>query len=410
MEYGLIGQSLGHSYSPTLHSLLADYSYALRELAPAQLGPFLTAGQFRGLNVTIPYKQAVLPYLSQLSPVARRIGAVNTILNRDGRLVGHNTDYDGLMSLARQAGIDPAGGRVLILGTGGAARTAHAVMEDLGAAEILHTTRQPGGLAAADAARLYPDTAVIVNATPVGMRPDDTGAPIHLSGFSRLRGVLDVVYNPLRTRLVLQAQALGIPAAGGLWMLAAQAVYAAALFQDIPADPARIRLAYEWLLARKQNLVLIGMPTCGKTTVGRRLSEKTGRPFYDTDEILSARLGMAPGEYITRCGEAAFRAAESALVAELTRLEGAVIATGGGTVLDPGNVQALKGSGQLVFLDRQLALLTPAPDRPLSADPEALARLYEARRPVYLAAADRTVNADGAPQAVANAVLQEVKP
>ena len=407
MEYGLIGMPLGHSYSKELHERIGGYSYELHELRPEELDGFFQERSFRGINVTIPYKQAVIPYLDEISDTARQIGAVNTVVNRGGRLIGYNTDYAGMLALVQHSGITVSGKKVLILGTGGTSKTAYAVMSSLGAAEIRKVSRrgEDGALTYEEAAMNHADADIIVNTTPVGMYPKTEAMPLELSAFPRLSGVLDAVYRPLRTELVMHAREKGIPAEGGLYMLCAQAVRAMELFLDREADPALLESAFRSLQADKENIVLIGMPTCGKTTVGGVLARKTGKTFADTDVQLAEKIGSVP-DYIRAHGEAAFRVSERETVAATAMESSQIIATGGGVVLVPENLWSLRKNGRLVFLNRSLSLLKPSPDRPLSSTPEALKALYETRFPLYQAAADLTVPADGTPDEVAELVLR----
>lgn len=407
-RYGLLGEHLSHSFSPQLHALIAPYRYDLIELPPDKVSPFLARRDFAGLNVTIPYKQTVIPLLDDLSDDARAIGAVNTIVNRDGRLVGHNTDAAGFAALLRLAHVAPAGLRCLVLGTGGTSRTVAHVLRTLGAASVTHLSRAPAPpdvIAYADAPRLRPDAELIVNTTPVGMHPRPDASPLPLSPFPALRAVIDVIYNPLRTRLVLSARARSIPAEGGLYMLAAQAVHASALFRSIPPDPALADHAYRALLARQQNLVLIGMPSAGKTTIGRLLADHLRRPFLDTDTLIAQRAGRPVPDLITSLGEPAFRDLERSAIAQTALLSSHVIATGGGAILDPRNLDALRQNGFLIFLDRPPSLLRPTPDRPLSATPSALAALYARRLPLYRAAADLSIDASPPPPAILSSIL-----
>lgn len=408
MEFGLIGARLGHSYSPELHERLGGYPYELLELAPEELAPFLLARDFRGVNVTIPYKQAVIPYLDELSPTARRIGAVNTIVNRGGRLIGDNTDYAGMLAFIRRCGLPVSGRKALILGSGGTSKTARAVLETLGAKVIVRVSRSSaeGTVTYDEALSMHGDTQLLLNTTPVGMFPAEEAKPIDLSVFPRLEGVLDVIYHPLRTELVLDAEARGLPAAGGLYMLAAQAAHAAERFLGRKLGESALEDAFAALRRQTENLVLIGMPTSGKTTVGRLLSRMTGKPLLDTDELLARRIGSIP-DYLRQHGEAAFRAEEAKTIAALSREQGAIIATGGGAVLNEANVRALKRSGRLIFLDRPPEKLIPASDRPLSATLEQLRALYQTRYPRYLRAADLTVSADVPPEVVAAAIIRE---
>lgn len=397
MEYGLIGSPLGHSLSPALHARLGGYLYELCELAPEALGEFLARRAFCGCNVTLPYKQAVLPYLDELDPQAAAIGAVNTIVNRGGRLIGYNTDFGGLRALLAHADVSPAGRKVLILGTGGTSKTASAAVKAAGAKELVFVSRtaKPGAVSYADAATCHSDAQIIVNTTPVGMTPDIDGAPIDLAPFSRLDALIDVVYTPLRTHLMQQAEALGIPAASGLSMLVRQAALSAELFTGRAIPEPEIETAFRELQRSQTNLVLIGMPGSGKTTVGRLLSDRLGREFLDCDEELVRQTGQSIPAIFAQRGEAEFRRLEAGLIRRLAAKQGCVIATGGGAVLDSENVRRLKQNGRLFLLDRPLSALVPGSDRPLASDKEALARLYAERNALYHACADEVIRIDG---------------
>ena len=420
MDYGLIGGKLGHSYSKEIHEAFADYRYELQELSPEELGAFLAARPFRAVNVTIPYKEAVIPDLGEISPHAAAAGAVNTIVNRDGRLFGYNTDLYGLTALIRHAGIDISDKKVMILGTGGTSKTAQVVSREMGAREIVIISRnkKEGVFTYEEASKAHKDTQILLNATPAGMAPNEDGMPIDLTNFPDLSGVIDVIYHPIRTNLVLEAEKRGIPASGGLYMLAAQAAESAALFtgmiheegQGTPGIRERIlemtENAYRKVLLEKENLVLIGMPSAGKSLAGRLVSGMTGRPFVNTDDLVEEKLGEPIPGFIRREGEAAFRAVEREAVREAAKLCGYVIATGGGAVLDAENVRALKRNGKLIFLRRRLEILQPMADRPLSDTPEKLAKMYEARRPVYENAADAVAEGCEDPEETARAVLR----
>ena len=420
MEYGLIGGKLGHSYSKEIHEAIADYRYDLVEMPPETLGAFFEARAFRALNVTIPYKESVIPFLDEISEKALSIGAVNTVVNRNGKLYGYNTDFSGMCALFRRAGLDPSGKKVMILGTGGTAKTALAVSRHLGASGtvLVSRTGKEGAATYEEAVSSHPDTEILVNATPSGMYPDEDGLPVDPACFPRLHGVIDVIYHPLRTNLVLKAGRLGIPAEGGLYMLAAQAAEASALFtgltgtEEAPLPSVRERIremteqAYRKVLSEKRNLVLIGMPSAGKSLAAKLISEMVGRPFVNTDDLVEEKLGEPIPGFIRREGEAAFRALERKAVREASRFEGAVIATGGGTVLDPENTRALKREGKLIFLRRELSALQPAEDRPLSDTLEKLRKMFERRRPVYEAAADGTAEGCEDPVETARAVLR----
>ncbi len=410
MRCGLIGERLTHSYSCEIHAMLADYEYRLIELAPEDLEAFLKSRSFDAINVTIPYKQAVMPYLDKISPGAESIGAVNTVVNRNGRLFGYNTDLPGMLALAQRTGVDAKGKKVLILGTGGTSKTAFHAAKTLGAGEIYKVSRsgRDGALTYAEAAEKHCDAQIVFNTTPAGMFPRFDTQAISLEGFDALEALLDVVYNPLRTNLVLAAQAMGAAADGGLYMLAAQAVYASALFLGRKAARTDIERAYGAVYNSKRNIALIGMPSCGKSSVGRLLAEKTGKAFFDSDEIIAERTGMPIAEFFARQSEADFRTIEHEVLTELAAKSGAVIATGGGAVLDGDNMRALKRGGTAVFLDRSPEKLVSTPDRPLSSDRESLMRRYAERYEKYLGAADVTVNGDGTVDETAEKVYETI--
>ena len=410
MKYGLIGEHLTHSYSCEIHAQIADYEYELHEIPPSGLGEFLTKREFNAINVTIPYKQDVIPYLDEISETAKRIGAVNTIVNRNGKLFGDNTDFPGMLALAKHINVDVKGKKVLILGTGGASKTGHALAEYMGAESVYYVSRsgKNGSITYEQAVSEHSDAQVIINATPVGMFPKQDGSPIDISAFPKLEGVLDAIYNPLRTNLILDAQEKGIPAEGGLYMLSAQAVYAAAVFQDIPPDESLVDKAFNSVKNDKQNIVLIGMPSSGKTTVGRILAEKSGKELADTDEYIVKKIGMPISDFFAKFGEAEFRKIEKETAASLSAMGGKVIATGGGAVLDPENVRALKHNGVLVFLDRRPENLIATDDRPLASRRSAIEKLYAERYDIYCAAAEVHIDANTTPEAEADAILKEL--
>ena len=398
MQYGLIGEHLGYSYSKDIHEQLSTHAYELRELPREGLEAFLREAPFLGINVTIPYKEAVLPYLSWISPEARAIGAVNTIVKCDGRLLGYNTDYSGLKALAAKAGVSFLGRRVLILGAGGAAKCAHALAVDEGAVSVTHAVRNPpeAGQIRLDAIDPDNDYEVLVNCTPVGVTPNEEDCPTDLRLFPRLAGVLDLIYNPLRTNLVLDAQEAGIPAEGGLYMLVAQAVAARSLFDGTELDLAETTgRVFQHLYKAKRNLVLTGMPSSGKSTLGRLLAEKSGRRFVDTDDLIPEKAGKSIPQIFAENGEACFRAWESEVIQTLAQETGLVIATGGGAVLDGQNVRRLRRNGTILYLKRDLERLTATADRPLSSDRSALEALYERRKEAYERAAEIIVDNNG---------------
>lgn len=407
MEYGLIGEKLGHSFSREIHQRLGGYDYRLQELTPAQLPAFLEKRDFRGVNVTIPYKQTVIPLLDEVDPKAAAIGAVNTIVNRRGRLYGYNTDYDGMAALARHAGLTLKNKNVLILGTGGTSRTAMTVAADLGAAEIRRVSRTGrGGAITYEQAADLP-VQVLINTTPCGMYPGCDGQPMDLSRFGWLEGVLDAVYNPLRTRLVLQARDNGARGQGGLYMLVAQAAAACRLFLDRPLPDGALDSVYRAIHGQKQNIVLTGMPGSGKSTVGRVLARQLDRELVDTDtEIIRVAKKPIP-EIFAQRGERGFRYLESQVIQEVSRRTGLVIATGGGAILREENVRRLRQNGRIYFLDRPAEDILPTDDRPLARDMEAVRQRYAERYPRYTSTADAAVPVRGSAEDVAAAIREE---
>ncbi len=394
MEYGCIGEHLSHSFSKEVHALLAPYSYELCEIEKGALDAFMKQKAFKAINVTIPYKQDVIPYLTEISDEARAIGAVNTIVNRDGKLYGYNTDFYGITAALARMGIESlAGKKALILGTGGTSRTAQAVLTHLGASEIHRVSRtgKDGALTYEQALARHADAAFLFNATPSGMYPDTDGLPIDLSAFGVLEGVFDAVYNPLRTRLVTEAREKGIKAECGLYMLVAQAFRAVEIFLDRALPASLLEEAYEKVNASKENIILIGMPSSGKSTVGRVLAEHLSRPFFDADDEIVKKEKRSISEIFTSDGEGAFREMEAHVIAALAGRTATVIATGGGAILREENVRRLRQNGKLVFLDRPLSDLVPTPDRPTASDAEAIKRRYRERYDKYKAAADLTL-------------------
>lgn len=391
MKYGLIGERLGHSFSREIHSRLADYDYELCEIPRDGLDAFMRGRDFLAINVTIPYKQTVIPYLDSIDAAAQQIGAVNTVVNRDGKLCGYNTDFAGMQALIRRIGVSVDGARVLVLGSGGTSRTAEAVCRSLGADEVNRVSRsgRDGCITYDEAYSRGAD--LIINTTPCGMYPDIGGLPIEIGRIKGLRGVVDAVYNPLRTRLIAEAQAAGIPAEGGLYMLVAQAAAAVGHFIGKQIDDGEIEAVYKELICQKQNIVLIGMPGSGKSTVGAALAERLGRPFIDTDSEIIARTGEAISDTFQRVGEGGFRDIESAVIADTAAVQGAVIATGGGAVLRGDNLRLLRQNGRIYYINRPLSELVGTADRPLSSNSEALRRRYDERKCIYPAAADFTV-------------------
>lgn len=396
MKYGLIGKPLGHSYSKEIHNHIAPYEYKLQELDEGDVSAFFEKKEFAGINVTIPYKQTVIPYLDEIDASALEIGAVNTVVNRGGKLKGYNTDFDGMRALFKANDIETKGKKALILGSGGTSKTAFAVLKSLGASEIIKVSRSAKGGAVTyeDAYQNHTDAQIIVNTTPVGMYPNIDEKPIDLSRFAKCEAVVDAIYNPLNTRLVLDAKARGIKACGGLYMLVAQAVYASALFLSKEVEISKIDDIFDKILQDKRNIVFVGMPSCGKSTIGKLLARDMRKAYVDTDEQIKVKTRLEIPQIFAEYGEKEFRKIEKEVVKEVCELRGAVIATGGGAVLDCDNVAMLKSNGIIVFLDRDIHNLIPTDDRPLSKDTSSLERLYKERYPIYYSCADVVVSND----------------
>ena len=474
MEYGLIGMPLGHSFSQEIHESLGWYRYELHPVEAADFPAFMEARAFHGINVTIPYKQDVIPYLDEIDPLAAEIGAVNCIVNRNGKLCGYNTDLAGMQALVEKLGLDLRGKKVLICGTGGTSKTARTRARAAGAADVIRLSRTvKSGVDFADVityAQAYiqhTDAQIIINTTPSGMFPNNGEWAINAAAFPQLEGIIDAIYNPLETALVQQGHALGVPSSGGLYMLVAQAVIAAEHFMgpdaaasaadngtsaaldsnaaaadgnaNADANAARPAAASEasgtkltsstsaavaavpfpttkaqltalcdriftQLERKKRNIVLIGMPGCGKTTVGTLLAEKTGRTFIDTDQVIHEISGKTPGQIISEAGEDVFRAIEAQAIAQAGKNTGCIISTGGGAILRPENVAALRQNGTLYFIDRPVDQLVPTNDRPLSNSAEKLVQLYDERYPTYAACADFTIPVTGGAASVAQCI------
>ena len=403
MKCGLLGEKLGHSYSPAIHGMLADYEYRLYERAPEAVEDFLLHGDWDGLNVTIPYKKTVLPYCDELSGRARSIGSVNTLVRRaDGTIFGENTDACGFEKLIARAGIGVQGKKALVLGSGGASVMAVEVLRSLGAASVTVISRH--GEDNYENLSRHADAQLIVNTTPVGMYPKNGDAAVDLLDFPRCEGVLDVVYNPARTALLLQAERLGIKHAGGLYMLVAQAKRSCELFTGRAIPDGEIDRIERTLSASMQNIVLIGMPGCGKSTVGALLAEKLGRPLREADAEIAAAAGMSIPEIFAIGGEASFRQKETACLAELGKLSGAVISTGGGCVTREGNYDLLHQNGVIFWLQRDLKVL-PKEGRPLSLRND-LREMYERRRPLYERFADHVIDNNGSLEETVGRIME----
>ena len=406
MKYGLIAEKLGHSYSKIIHELLGRYEYDLMPMSEKDVVKLLEKREFDGLNVTIPYKSTVIPYLDWVSPDAERIGAVNTIVNRGGRLFGYNTDYAGFKLTLQRKSFDVAGKNVLMLGSGGTSKTVCTVCADAGAKSVMVASRTPTGEQKSYDTAHEPAVDYIINTTPCGMYPETGAAAIDIKKFKNVSGVVDVIFNPLHTRLLLDCRDLGIPYANGLFMLVSQAMASAELFTGQKVARGEGERIYKKLREQTENIVLIGMPGAGKTTVGRLIAEQQNRVFIDTDAEISKITGNIAG-YIRENGEKAFREIESAVIKKkLKDARGAVVATGGGAILRQENVDALRENGVLFYLDRRLSLLKPDDTRPLSSNKAALYARYAERRDKYKAACDYRVINNTTPENAAEKILQ----
>ena len=409
MRYGLIGEKLSHSFSKEIHESIADYQYELCEIARDELASFLQKREFCAINVTMPYKKEVIPYLDVVDNAANELQAVNCIVNRGGKLYGYNTDYFGMRDLILRAKIDVSNKKILILGTGGTSRTSALVCKDLGAKNIILVSRNKneGAITYDKAYANHTDAQIIINTTPVGMYPNSYASPIDLDKFSNLSAVLDAVYNPIRTQLVIDAQKRGAYAEGGLYMLVSQAVHAIELFLDVMLDDGKANEIFTKIIKEKENIVLIGMPSSGKTTVGSIISNGLKRKLYDLDNEIEKQIGCTIAEYFKSHTEKEFRDIETQITKNISKKNGIVIATGGGCILREENVDALRSNGKLYFIDRDLDNLTPTDSRPLATKKEALKRLYEARYQLYLDACDVKINGNLAPSDEADIIEKE---
>lgn len=400
MQCGLLGRKLGHSYSPKIHACFADYRYDLFEKEPEELEDFLRNGAFTGLNVTVPYKKAVIPYLDVLSSRAQKLGAVNTVVRRNGKLIGHNTDYFGFEAMVARSGIDVCRKKVLVLGSGGASNTAVAVLKERGANVVVISRsgeNHYGNL------HLHADAAVIVNTTPLGMYPHVGVSAVDMDRFTELEGVLDVIYNPARTKLLMDAQARGIPAVNGLFMLVAQAKEAAQWFTGQEIDDRSIVDVFQKLSRQMENIVLIGMPGCGKSTLGKLLAEELGRIFVDADQQIEEMAEKSIPEIFAQDGEEVFRDWESQALAQLGKQSGLVIATGGGCVTKARNYPLLHQNGRIFWVQRDIRHL-PTDGRPLSQSGK-MEEMFRLRQPLYAQFADDTIRNQGTPEETVRTIV-----
>lgn len=406
MKCGLLGEKLGHSYSPRIHAELADYEYKLYEKKPEEVEAFVREGDWHGLNVTIPYKKTVIPFCDELTELAEMIGSVNTLLRRpDGSILGDNTDAYGFETLLRKTGFVPAGKKALVLGSGGASATVCACLRHQGG-EVVVVSRS-GETNYGNVAELQSDAALIVNTTPLGMYPKNGEKALDLTPFSRLEAVLDVVYNPARTALLLQAEELGVPFAGGLRMLVAQGVRASEIFLGHPHPAQELERIYSKLNSEMQNVILIGMPGSGKSTIAGRLAIVLGRENVEADAEIEKVAGCSIPQIFAMEGEEGFRRRESEVLAELGKRSGLVISTGGGCVTRQENYPLLHQNGTIIRITRDLSKLARE-GRPLSMNAD-LRRMAAVRDPLYARFADATVSNDGTPEETVQAILEVLK-
>lgn len=405
MHYGLLGRNLSHSYSPQIHSAFADYDYCLMEVEPDKLETFMRSANFSGINVTIPYKKAVLPYCDELTPQAKRLGAVNTIVKKsNGTLWGHNTDYFGFLEMVKISGLNVQGKKALVLGSGGAGVTASAVLADLGATVIVISRK---GKYNYDNLHLHQDASIIVNATPVGMYPNNGAAPISLSAFPNLEGVLDLIYNPSKTELLLEAEERGLIALNGLYMLVAQAKESAEYFCGNTISNEKIKDVYCSLKLQMENIILIGMPGSGKSTIGAMLAKALGRQFVDTDQLLMERVKMSIPDYMKKYGLERFRQEESSVISDISKQSGLIIATGGGCVTREDNYRPLHQNGNVIWVNRPICKLSTE-GRPLSVSGN-LEDMYTARSPLYSHFADLQIDNNAEPEKAVETILKALK-
>lgn len=396
MRTGLIGEKLGHSFSKDIHELLQPYTYELIPLNNDEFHQFMKERKFDGINVTMPYKQLVFDYLDEIDDRAKRIGAVNCIVNKNGKLFGYNTDYQGIVYMLEKHKMNPRNKTIAILGSGGTSHTAYCVMEDLGAKQIYRVsrTKKDGCITYEELNEICDTIDAIVNTTPSGMYPSTDAQPLSVDSFKNISFLVDVIFNPLTTKLMQEAISLNIPCVGGLEMLVAQAVYASEYFHFTSYDKEMIHAIYKTLYTKKQNIVLIGMPTCGKSTIARKLSDLINKPFYDIDAIIEDRTKMSIPEIFSTYGEDYFRDLETQVTLEISSMSGVIISCGGGVIKRDCNKFALKLNGTILFIDRPLDMLIADDYRPLSNNTSKLTDLYNERYPIYCNWADTIIKND----------------
>ena len=419
MKYGLIGEKLNHSFSPFIHNELNNNDYILKEIDKDNLESFFKEKNFNAINVTIPYKEKVLKYLNDISSDAMSIGAVNTIVNKDGVLHGYNTDLYGLISLIKKNNIDIVDKKVIILGTGGTSKTARYACDNIGAREVIKASRSNSSIIENiytydEVLKKHLDTNIIINTTPLGMyssiNTDNINkTPIDINCFNDLEAVIDIIYNPLNTKLLLDAKKKNIKTANGLYMLVAQAVYADKYFFNKNEDEEEIDFAidkiYNKMINKFNNIVLIGMPGSGKSVVGKGIAKIIDKEFVDLDQAFFEKHNKKAGDYIREFGEEDFRNKETDIIDEISRKTNLIISTGGGVVLKENNIEMLKRNGILFFIDRDINNIKPTPTRPLTEDREKLKNVYEVRLPLYQKYADHTIKSDEVIENTVNKII-----
>lgn len=406
MEYGCIGEKLSHSFSKEIHNLLADYDYRLVELKREDLPIFFENKDFKAINVTIPYKLDVMPFLDSISPEAKEINAVNTIVNKDGKLYGYNTDFYGLKSLIERYVKSFSDKTVVILGSGGTSNTAFSVAKSLDAKEIIKVSRkkQDGYITYEELYDKYSDCEIIINTTPCGMFPKVNASAVDINKFNNLEAVFDAVYNPLKSKFILDAQKQGVTATGGLYMLVSQAASAVEKFIDTEISQSKIDEVYKRICKDKLNIVLIGMPGCGKSSVGKELEKSFSKSFVDSDNVIVEQAEKNIPDIFKDFGETYFRSLEKDVIQSISLSNSQIIATGGGVVLNSQNIDNLKSNGRIYFIDRPLDMLAATDDRPLSRNKEALEKRYNERYELYREYADVIVDGKGSVNEVAERI------
>ena len=390
MEYGLIGRHLKHSFSKEVHERLEPYNYLLKELEPEEIQSFMTRKNFKAINVTIPYKEEVIKYLDYKSIEVEKTNSCNTIVRVGSKLYGYNTDILGLKDAIISSNYNVKDKTVLVLGTGGASKSCVYVLNELGAKEVVLVSRskKENTITYGELDKYYDSASLIINATPVGMYPNNYDKPIELSPFKNLEGVIDLVYNPLKTKLIEEAESLNIKSINGLYMLVSQALYSIDYFLDTKTDKEKVSEIARDIYKSKRNIVLIGMPTSGKTTIGQILSRRLKRVHIDTDDFVKKIIRMPIKKYFKLYGEEKFRDKEELVISEIAKLNSKVISTGGGAILREANIKKLKMNSIIIFIDRAKDNLYLSSTRPLLNSREDIDRLYNERIELYRKYAD----------------------